>query len=121
MAIIFDPYHKWLGIPPNEQPADHYRLLGLRLFEHDADVIEGAADKAMTHVRGFQNGPRAGISQKILTELSAARICLLSTTQRDDYDAQLRGMLKRHEPGVNRPPPAASAWAASHSRPTSAH
>ena len=23
-----DPYHKWLGIPPHEQPANHYRLLG---------------------------------------------------------------------------------------------
>ena len=30
----FDPYHKWLGIPPKQQPPDHYRLLGVeRAFE----------------------------------------------------------------------------------------
>ena len=27
--VEFDPYHRWLGIPPEEQPADHYRLLGI--------------------------------------------------------------------------------------------
>mgnify|MGYP001446848472 CR=1 FL=1 len=35
----FDPYHKWLGIPPHDQPADHYRLLGIERFENDVDVI----------------------------------------------------------------------------------
>lgn len=29
----FDPYHKWLGIPPEEQPPHYYRLLGIKLFE----------------------------------------------------------------------------------------
>ncbi len=36
----FAPYHKWLGIPPADQPANHYRLLGLNLFESDPDVID---------------------------------------------------------------------------------
>ena len=40
----FDPYHKWLAIPPEEQPPNHYRLLGFPQFEFDADVIEGAAE-----------------------------------------------------------------------------
>lgn len=31
----FDPYEQWLGIPPSEQPPDHYRFLGLSLFEAD--------------------------------------------------------------------------------------
>ena len=35
----FDPYHKWLGIPPKDQPPNHYRLLGLSLFESDPEVI----------------------------------------------------------------------------------
>ena len=43
MSTSFDPYHKWLGIPPDQQPAHHYRLLGIGLFESDADVIEAAA------------------------------------------------------------------------------
>ncbi len=36
------PYHKWLGIPEDEQPPNHYRLLSVPQFEPDADVIEGA-------------------------------------------------------------------------------
>lgn len=27
MGVPFDPYHKWLGIPPKDQPPNHYRLL----------------------------------------------------------------------------------------------
>ena len=55
--MAFDPYHKWLGIPPSEQPANHYRLLGVCDFEDDADVIDSAADRQMAHVRSFQSGP----------------------------------------------------------------
>ena len=29
MKQSFDPYHKWLGIPPEDQPPHHYRLLGV--------------------------------------------------------------------------------------------
>ena len=36
----FDPYHVWLGIPPEEQPPHHYRLLSVPLFEDNPDVIE---------------------------------------------------------------------------------
>jgi hypothetical protein len=32
MAADFDPYHKWLGIPPPQQPPHHYRLLGIDLY-----------------------------------------------------------------------------------------
>ena len=54
-----DPYHKWLGIPPEEQPANHYRLLGVPQFESDADVIETAAERQTGFLRTFQTGPRA--------------------------------------------------------------
>jgi len=104
MAEIFDPYHKWLGIPPNEQPADHYRLLGLSLFEQDPDVIESAADKVMTHVRSFQNGKHVKQSQKLLNTLAAARVCLLDDGKRAEYDSTIRGSLKRQEPGVRAKP-----------------
>jgi hypothetical protein len=105
MADFFDPYHKWLGIPLDEQPADYYRLLGVRRFEPDADVIEGAVDKQMTHVRSFQNGPHAKASQKLLNELTTARLCLLSDDKRLDYDAQLRAAMKVSEPKITSVPP----------------
>jgi hypothetical protein len=57
MAENLDPYYKWLGIAPTEQPPNHYRLLGLNLFEPDLDVIENGADRQMAHLRSFQAGP----------------------------------------------------------------
>ena len=47
----FDPYHKWLGIPPEDQPANHYRLLGLELFESDRDVIDSASLEQIAYIR----------------------------------------------------------------------
>jgi hypothetical protein len=48
----FDPYHRWLGIPPKHQPPNHYRLLGLEPFENDMEVIRDAAERQIAHVRG---------------------------------------------------------------------
>jgi hypothetical protein len=90
MADSFDPYHKWLGIPPKDQPPNHYRLLALELFESDPDVIESAADQRMAHVRTFQTGQNSALSQRILNELSAAKICLLNPQKKAEYDRQLR-------------------------------
>ncbi len=50
MANGFDGYYKWLGIPPSEQPPNHYRLLGLGLFESDPDVIQ-AVRPVMAHLQ----------------------------------------------------------------------
>ena len=86
----FDPYRKWLGIPPHEQPPNHYRLLGIGLFESDADVIANAADRQMFHIRTYQSGPYADISQFVLNELSAARVCLLDPPRKAEYDQWLR-------------------------------
>lgn len=89
MAGPFDPYHKWLGIPSWEQPANHYRLLGLTLFESDADVIETAGDQRMAHLRTFQVGAHAADCQKLLNELAAARLCLLTPERKSAYDDEL--------------------------------
>ena len=86
----FDPYRMWLGIPPREQPPNHYRLLGVGQFESDADAISNAADRQMAHVRSFQSGQHSKISQQILNELSTARVCLLNASKKAAYDAQLR-------------------------------
>ena len=45
MPGAFDPYHEWLGIPPEEQPPNHYRLLGIPLFEPDPQVIRHAVEE----------------------------------------------------------------------------
>ena len=89
----FDPYYKWLGIPPAEQPPHYYRLLGLSLFERNADAIENAADRQMGHVRMFQAGPQGADSQRLLKEIAVARTVLLDATRRQVYDEQLRARL----------------------------
>ncbi len=93
MAEEFDPYRKWLGIPLKDQPPHHYRLLGIATFEDDPDVIENAASRQMTHVRTFQAGKHGPISQRILNELTAAKLCLLQPDKKQVYDAALRKLL----------------------------
>jgi hypothetical protein len=93
MADAFDPYYVWLGIPPEEQPADHYRLLGLRRYEASAAVIDNAADRAMGHLRSVATGKHGPDAQRLLNELAAARVCLLSDSARAKYDAELRAKL----------------------------
>jgi len=87
--VGFDPYRKWLGIPPEEQPPNYYRLLGIPPFESDPDVIVNAADRQMGHVRRFQAGRYAEICQKVLNELAAARVCLLDPVRKRAYDQKL--------------------------------
>lgn len=90
MAGEFDPYYQWLGISPKHQPPNHYRLLGVELFEDNLEVIQHAADQRMSHLRNFQTGKRAAVSQRLLNEVAAARLCLLNPEKRAAYDAHLK-------------------------------
>ena len=108
----FDAYHQWLGIPPEEQPPHHYRLLGVKLFEDNPSVIENAADRQMAHLRTFQTGKRAALSQRLLSEVAVAKLCLLKAEKKAAYDAQLRRTLaaagpERPMPVAPPPPPPA--------------
>ncbi|MDB4532797.1 SUMF1/EgtB/PvdO family nonheme iron enzyme [bacterium] len=96
----FDPYHEWLGIPPEEQPANHYRLLGLELFEADRGVIEAVSLEQIAHVRTFAIGANSEQSQLLLNELSAARVTLLNLAQKAEYDQDLRQQLNIAPPPV---------------------
>ncbi len=93
MQSQFDPYYKWLGIPPEEQPPHHYRLLGIRLLESDRDVISHAVDRLMTHMRTFAGGQHAKLSQTLLNEIAAAKVCLLTPEKKAAYDARLQSTL----------------------------
>ncbi|MFZ5830810.1 MAG: hypothetical protein ACOY3P_12015 [Planctomycetota bacterium] len=90
MAEAFDPYFMWLGVRDPARPPNHYRLLGVRLFEPDPDVLAHAADRQSNYLRTFLNGPRAAEAQKLLDEIAVAKVCLLSGEQRAAYDAELR-------------------------------
>ena len=49
----------------------------------------------MAHVRTYQTGAHSALSQRILNELSAARVCLLRPERRAKYDEQLRSELSQ--------------------------
>jgi hypothetical protein len=95
---MFDAYYKWLGIPPNEQPPNHYRLLGLQLFEVDVEVIEAAANRQMAYIQQRATGEHAAASQKLLNELSAVRVCLLDSKKKAAYDADLKANVASSPP-----------------------
>jgi hypothetical protein len=103
MGPSFDPYYKWLGIPPDEQPPNHYRLLGITEFETDPDVVQAAADQRMAHLRTYQTSRHSEWSQRLLNEVSAARICLLNLSKRTVYDEQLKSAILAKS--VETPPP----------------
>ncbi len=90
MAEPFDAYHKWLGIPPKDQPPHHYRLLGIELFEPDADVIDAAANRVSAYLEGCNQGAHSAHLQKLLEEVAAARRCLLDAARKALYDDELR-------------------------------
>jgi len=74
MATAFDPLHKWLDIPPAQQPPNVYQLLGIQAMEADLDVISNAADQRMTHLRTFAQGPNALQASNLLNQVAAARL-----------------------------------------------
>ena len=88
MSDSFDPYYKWLAIPPEDHPPNHYRLLGLPNFESDADVITNAANQRIKHLRSLRSGRRSKLAQRILDEVTAAKRCLLDPSEKTAYDAQ---------------------------------
>ena len=94
MAKTVDPYYEWLGIPPKDQPPNHYRLLGVELFEQNRNVLDAAANRQMGFVKEYQAGEDSDLSQKLLNELAAARLCLLTPDNKAVYDAQLRSEME---------------------------
>jgi len=93
MPQTFDPYRVWLGIAREERPPNHYRLLGLPLFEDEAAAIDHAADQRMAHLRTLQGGKHGAHASKLLNEVARARLCLLNPEKKAEYDRQLQKKL----------------------------
>jgi len=104
MSDEFDPYYTWLAIGPEEQPPTLYRLLGLRPFEDNAEVIENAADQRMAHLRTLQSGKHGRASQQLLNEVANAKLRLLSKERKAEYDEDLREEMTRQARETRRLP-----------------
>ena len=109
----FNPYIEWLGIPEHQLPPTHYRLLGVETYESNTTVISNAADRAMLFIRTFQTGPHSAESQRVLNEISAARVCLLNKKKKAEYDESLRekgvDVSPKKEPEASSAQPSVSA------------
>lgn len=90
MSPAFDPYHVWLGIPPQEQPPDHYRLLGIARFEDDPEVIEQAAERQLEFLRQQLATPHRELALQLQKEVHLARQVLLDPSRKMAYDLALR-------------------------------
>lgn len=93
MADSFDPYHVWLGIAPANQPPNHYRLLGIELFEQSGDAIDAAASRQSMTLRDFTSGEHSTLAEKLLEEIKATRVSLLNPAEKSKYDEKLRNEL----------------------------
>lgn len=95
MEESFDPYSAWLGIPRDEQPPNHYRLLDLRPLEDEPEKIRSAVMERTERLRKYQLSKHVSECQALLNEIAAASVCLLDPDRKADYDARLRVELAR--------------------------
>lgn len=102
---MFDPYHKWLGIPPDQRPPSHYQLLGISPTEKDREVIREAGIRQTAHLRTYQTGPQAAECTKLLNEVALAQTVLLDPAKRKDYDAKLAKTAITSKPKASAAPP----------------
>jgi hypothetical protein len=104
---MFDPYHKWLGIPIDQRPPTYYQLLGIASNEQDREVIREAAIRQTAHLRAYQRGAHADECTRLLNEIALAQTVLLDPAKRRDYDARLARTALTKRPPRTRPTPAA--------------
>ncbi len=90
---MFDPYQVWLGIPKDQQPPNHYQLLGISPAEHDRKSIEEAMIRQTARVRIYQGGPQGRLCTDLLNQIAEAGTVLLDPAKRQKYDEQLVALL----------------------------
>lgn len=98
-----DPYYEWLGIAAEEQPPDHYRLLGINVFESNPQVIESAVNQRMAYLQQL-SGDQDSVddAQRIMGEIARARLIILNKEKKTAYDKSIRN--KRNQQSVTPPP-----------------
>ena len=91
----FDPYRKWLGIPPDRRPPTYYDLLGISSKEDDPETIEAAAARRKAFIRPELAGDHADAARQLTYEIEEARFGLLDPATREQHDRRLGKRRKR--------------------------
>ena len=79
-------YHRWLEIPIEYCPPNHYILLGVEEFETDESAIAEAAKKRTAYLHQIASGPGRKEVQKLLGEVAVAKRTLLNADSRTEYN-----------------------------------
>ena len=105
---MFDPYHKWLGIPPKDQPPNYYRLLAINLFESDAEVIDTAANRQMLRATAGYRRTRRGLTAAAQRTFDGPRV-LAGSAKEIGLRRETQGGLGEQPEATGEGPPAVAA------------
>jgi hypothetical protein len=78
----------WLALGPGEWPPNHYRLLGLKLGENDANLIEERVHQRLDMVRRYQM-MYPDQATEAMNLLAQAFVCLTDPAAKKVYDHDL--------------------------------
>jgi hypothetical protein len=85
----FDPYREWLGITTDLRPPNHYELFGLPLLRAEPAEVAEAFRLRVACVTPHLTGKHGAVADRVLSELAAAKVELLTPTTKRMYDAAL--------------------------------
>src|SRR5262249_24061684 len=68
--------------------------------ESDPVVIRAASERQSTYIQTYKFGPQADLSQRLLTEIAQAKLCLLDPIRKAEYDRSLRAASGGSPPDV---------------------
>lgn len=97
-----NPYQTWLGLSVAGRP-DCYTLLGLPLYETDPSKIMVAAENALARAAIPMAPQDEPLRQTLVSEIQAARQCLLDPAQKQTYDQQLQAFYQSQTPASSAP------------------
>jgi hypothetical protein len=87
----------WLGLPVGEWPPDHYTLLGLKLGENDATLIEERVHERLDTVRRYQM-IHPDQATEAMNRIAQAFVCLSEPASKRVYDVGLLGAAAADQP-----------------------
>ncbi len=85
----FDPYREWLAVTTGGGQHNYYELLGLRPLESDLGKINTAFRRQSDRLAPHLSGSQAAVAQRLMTELTEARMTLSTPTAKRAYDQSL--------------------------------
>jgi hypothetical protein len=91
MSDAFDPYWEWLQLADLGAPLDHYRLLGIRPFEDNPQVIQHACMLRVAELLRHERDPQGHRVPAICEQVEDAAACLIDPRRRREYEQQLLG------------------------------